>query len=963
MSGTSGAFHGMGAASSTGGGGSAASSGMCVYRQQLHRDWVVGLQWIPELRLCVSVSGDPNASMVCFSAARLDVVRVFSVRKGMTCVAFSQDANVLVTGGADHLVRIWNPYVTRKATALLRGHRHTVVSVLCVGTFIVSIGHDLDLRVWSIFEHVCVQAFSMRSFVSPHTDVVSLSFNAPQRLLIVGANPPLVCPLRARTVDQIGRVRSHPRAVVGVCYSPAFQQLVTGCIGGVVSVWDVRTGKRVYRFMNAHDESAITSMSLDKQGRRLITGGRNGGVKVWNFHNGQCLAQMVSGRNEEVSEVLFVEADRTVVSTGWDRCVTGFRDISGTTVHPLFVFDGMRNKGHTEDILCMAHAPPNLLATGCYGGEICVWNLNFKALLCRLGGAGRDDFWEADVEHAVECLLFLDARIKRLSSNRGGLVREDEEGFNAQLRTAVLMSAHSGGWVRAWTVHMRGELAGEWCACQKESDAVSAMATNQSCAQLLTGDTSGWVRVWDIAGYYSGQHTQAFHSLEAPPILKQWRAHVRPVTAVAVIGGQFNCLATSSTDHTVRVWTMNGEWVGTLGQPDGWALGYPGTYACFHGHVPLDASDADVRDVVPGIPHDVDAEPAVASAGSSLCRGCIAGAFCPLTLHCSVVEMNPLSRVRRLRRISSGHDRTRRALSGRSRQASGSSSGRSQTARTDMDSPMASLRATLRARGTSASLGGSMHRDGSFADVPPGLRSRRMSGTWRASSAAGSDMDVVPELPNRPGGQATHGGLRSAASHDDRSSRGSLHQQHSLGHRGSGLSSGSLREAVVPQKRPGSRGADLSEVREADSRLLGSRPSSAAGGGPHAIAAHSGAGLASGPSRPNSSGSGVSRPPSRPSSSRLLGSSKGGAELGLAATTAPSEQDVRQLSAASSGDSAPRATPSARLRREADKRANRVASLASMRAPTVESYNAIRESMGLPRYVASWEEERSGFRG
>jgi WD40 repeat protein len=37
--------------------------------------------------------------------------------------------NILITGGADYLARIWNSYVTQKTTAILEGHQAAVIDI------------------------------------------------------------------------------------------------------------------------------------------------------------------------------------------------------------------------------------------------------------------------------------------------------------------------------------------------------------------------------------------------------------------------------------------------------------------------------------------------------------------------------------------------------------------------------------------------------------------------------------------------------------------------------------------------------------------------------------------------------------------------------------------------------------------------------------------------------------------
>ena len=48
----------------------------------------------------------------------------------MTCFDFNLDIDLLVTGGIDHLVRLWDPHVTSRATAILIGHTSPVIDVI-----------------------------------------------------------------------------------------------------------------------------------------------------------------------------------------------------------------------------------------------------------------------------------------------------------------------------------------------------------------------------------------------------------------------------------------------------------------------------------------------------------------------------------------------------------------------------------------------------------------------------------------------------------------------------------------------------------------------------------------------------------------------------------------------------------------------------------------------------------------
>ena len=50
--------------------------------------------------------------------------------QGVECFAYDSDLTVLATGGMDHAVRLWNPYVTSKPIAYLQQHNTTILDLV-----------------------------------------------------------------------------------------------------------------------------------------------------------------------------------------------------------------------------------------------------------------------------------------------------------------------------------------------------------------------------------------------------------------------------------------------------------------------------------------------------------------------------------------------------------------------------------------------------------------------------------------------------------------------------------------------------------------------------------------------------------------------------------------------------------------------------------------------------------------
>lgn len=97
--------------------------------------------------------------------------------------------------------------------------------------------------------------------------------------------------------------------------------------------------------------------------------------------------------------------------------------------------------------------------------------------------------------------------------------------------TAVLLSANAMGWITAWSIHPRGGLLGYFKAtkhvrfflkqskdinqfwfyiyCLQKNEMVITMETDSQNKFIITGDSGGYIRVWDIKGYCNGEDVLA----------------------------------------------------------------------------------------------------------------------------------------------------------------------------------------------------------------------------------------------------------------------------------------------------------------------------------------------------------------------------------------------------------------------------------------------------------------------
>uniref|UniRef100_A0A8C2XG31 WD40 repeat domain 95 n=1 Tax=Cyclopterus lumpus TaxID=8103 RepID=A0A8C2XG31_CYCLU len=298
-----------------------------------------------------------------------------------------QKHSLLVTGGMDRLVRMWNPHFSGKPTGILKGHSAPIVHlyILSEDSQIFSVSRDNTVKIWDIQDQYCLFTADPKAS-GIQGDMSACSYSSATKCFYIAADCMAVLSLKIRPRLHSRRTVSHDETVMCCGYSEEFRQVVSCTERSVVKVWDFDTGRQVFEFGGTNDLSATTCLDFDPKGRRLITGGRDGCLKIWNFNNGNTI--LSKGECQEVCDCIFLQVHRNfyVMSVGRDRKIDIYPDIPEDLHHvqrPQPSWQDDLKNGHKEDILCVAQCPPSLVATSSYDGEIIVWNVVSGRIQCR----------------------------------------------------------------------------------------------------------------------------------------------------------------------------------------------------------------------------------------------------------------------------------------------------------------------------------------------------------------------------------------------------------------------------------------------------------------------------------------------------------------------------------------------------------------------------------------------------
>ncbi|KAH6585718.1 hypothetical protein BASA50_001053 [Batrachochytrium salamandrivorans] len=529
-----------------------------LYRRKIHEDWVLKVQYYPEMNSFVSCAVENNKSLVIGDLER-KTLRHIRIMKGIRCFEFCRRPSFLVTGGRDKIIRLWNPYVLSKPAGSLQGHNASVISIVInhEDGHIISLSEDKVVKVWNARSLNCLQTLVDKVPHRPENIISSIYYDAQYRQIITGSNGLEVWPLHNNSNQII--TKSHDSPVVSAIFNHNFRQVVSGCQAGTITLWDPLFGKKIFQFHKAHGNLEITAMCFDISGRRLITGSRDGVIKMWNFNNGQIIRRLLKESVMETTDICFVEMglNRFIIAVGWDRTISIFvDDPAHFEACPTRVLNGRGSgvhKGHEDDISAVAFCPPNVLATSSVDGTIVIWNLESGHIKHSM----KDPFLDlrSKEERPVEKLIFVYQLNRSLS----------------RATRPPLLSCHADGCVRVWDV-FDGTLMNEFNCQVIDEEGLTTMSCDRDCTLLMVGGSKGHIRIINLkAMLHDGDNCNL-----KLVIMDIWRAHMQSVSSISYIKSD-DMIITCSKDSTVRIWTIKGTHVGTFGDKS-WVLGDELTY-------------------------------------------------------------------------------------------------------------------------------------------------------------------------------------------------------------------------------------------------------------------------------------------------------------------------------------------------------------------------------------------------
>lgn len=193
------------------------------------------------------------------------------------CLAFSPDGKVCVSGvGSYDTGHIRVCSVGKKgAGSILQGYRDAVhhLAFGTRGDLLVSGGHDGKVRIWD------TKSWELIRTLRGHSDTVrGVTFSSDGRLIASGGMDDTVR-LWGWPTGEARSLLKHTDSAGPVAFSPDGHLLASGDSGGAVYLWSTRSGE-LQRKWNAHSAS-VNSLKFSPDGSLLVSAGCDGRIRFW----------------------------------------------------------------------------------------------------------------------------------------------------------------------------------------------------------------------------------------------------------------------------------------------------------------------------------------------------------------------------------------------------------------------------------------------------------------------------------------------------------------------------------------------------------------------------------------------------------------------------------------------------------------------------------------------------------
>jgi WD40 repeat protein/serine/threonine protein kinase len=262
------------------------------------------LIWEPDRLRPFEFGSRPDLSAV----AAAEYVALEGHAAGVRALRYSADGKLLLSGGYDNTVRIWD-VASRKPLKILRGHAGRV-QACAFGpdhSWALSGSHDHLAKIWSLAGYEEARVFQGRVLQGHRDAILGAAFSPDGRQIVSASRDRSARLWNSQTGKEIRQFKEgHEFLATKAAFFPDGKRLLSAAVDNTTRIWEVATGTQLLTLEGTGPAAAV---ALARDGRWLLTGSDDRTAKLWDATTGQ-LVRKLEGHRSEVTTVAISPDER-----------------------------------------------------------------------------------------------------------------------------------------------------------------------------------------------------------------------------------------------------------------------------------------------------------------------------------------------------------------------------------------------------------------------------------------------------------------------------------------------------------------------------------------------------------------------------------------------------------------------------------------------------------------------------
>ncbi|HEY9770074.1 MAG TPA: FHA domain-containing protein [Coleofasciculaceae cyanobacterium] len=235
---------------------------------------VLALAFSPDAQVLVSVAKDKTIKLWNISN-QTEIATLTGHKLAANAIAFSPDGQILASAGADKTIKLWN-IDNQAEIASFSGHKLAIESLAFSpdGQILASAGADKTIKLWNIDNQAEIASFSGHKLA-----IESLAFSPDGQILASGSKDKTIRLWNVANQEEIAVLAGHKQGISSINFSPDGQTIASAGADQTIRLWNKKTQLEIAAIATPSWQTGAIAIAVD--GKTLAGIDEQGAIRLW----------------------------------------------------------------------------------------------------------------------------------------------------------------------------------------------------------------------------------------------------------------------------------------------------------------------------------------------------------------------------------------------------------------------------------------------------------------------------------------------------------------------------------------------------------------------------------------------------------------------------------------------------------------------------------------------------------